>query len=429
MTQNQSRSFRLLRSAPTWRLPLLGLAAGCAGFLASPAHAEYRLASGDTIEVTIAGEPGLGRRARIDLDGRVAVPLIGEMPAAGLSLDDLRAQIQTGMASKVLRRRSADGREYPVTFSSDEISVDVAEYRPVYISGDVSKPGEQGFRPGMTLRQAVALAGGYDIVSQRIASPAFQIADLNAQRDLLLPQLADAQANIARIQAEIGGKNEISGSQIAAAGGADTVPPGLVQTQNTQISLRNAGQEREKTYLVEAQKAVQSRIEALNDQQQKESQGAQEDVNELTRAQNLSQRGLLTSDRLVDARRSQLLSATRLLQTLAETAQSEKDKQELAWKIGSFDDQHKLELLQALQDASLKLAMVRSQIRGVDEKLMVLGPRSQLIANDRQKPQLAIFRNAASGGQIAADENTELLPGDVVDVKLPRRPFPELSME
>ena len=54
----------------------------------------------------------------------------------------------------------------------------VAEYRPVYVNGDVSKPGEYPYRPTTTARQVVALAGGYDIMHIRMNNPYLEVGRL-----------------------------------------------------------------------------------------------------------------------------------------------------------------------------------------------------------------------------------------------------------
>ena len=78
----------------------------------------------------------------------------------------------------------------------EEITVDIAEYRPVYVSGDVSKPGELGYRVGMTVRQVVALAGGYDLLRFRAdRDPTMELADLRGDYETLWTEFARAQVS------------------------------------------------------------------------------------------------------------------------------------------------------------------------------------------------------------------------------------------
>src|SRR6478609_8463120 len=66
---------------------------------APAAYAEYRLGSGDTIEVAVFGRNDLTRRAIVDADGKIQVPLIGEVMASGLTMSELRAKIKELLAT------------------------------------------------------------------------------------------------------------------------------------------------------------------------------------------------------------------------------------------------------------------------------------------------------------------------------------------
>ncbi|WP_245322823.1 polysaccharide biosynthesis/export family protein, partial [Bradyrhizobium valentinum] len=124
------------------------------------AKAEYRVNIGDTLEVAVAGVPELRHRAVVQVDGNISLPLVGTLTVAGLPLPQVRAQIGAALVSKVYRQRTSDGREVVIVIGADEVSTIVAEYRPIYVNGDVSKPGEYPYRPAITARQLVAVAGG-----------------------------------------------------------------------------------------------------------------------------------------------------------------------------------------------------------------------------------------------------------------------------
>ena len=120
----------------------------------------YRLRAGDTIEISIAGPSEMRQSFVLDLDGQISVPLVGVIKAEGSTIGELRDKLQ-----QILPR---------------DIAVNMVDYSPVYINGDVVKPGEQRFRPNMTVRQAVALAGGYEVMRYHLVDPIIQSADLGA---------------------------------------------------------------------------------------------------------------------------------------------------------------------------------------------------------------------------------------------------------
>jgi polysaccharide export outer membrane protein len=116
----------------------------------------------------MAGVPELRHRAAVQMDGNISLPLVGTLPVAGLPLPQIRTKIGAALASKVFRQRTSDGREVVIVIDANEVTTIVAEYRPVYVNGDVSKPGEYPYRPATTARQLVAMAGGYDIIRVRM---------------------------------------------------------------------------------------------------------------------------------------------------------------------------------------------------------------------------------------------------------------------
>src|ERR1700691_5246148 len=146
----------IMPPAIKWGLMVLGLTIS-----ATQAKAEYRVDIGAELEVAEAGVPGLRQRAAVQMDGDISLPLVGMLPVAGLPLPLIRARIGAALASKVFRQRTPDGHETAIVIDADEVTATVAEYRPIYVNGDVSKPGEYPYRPSTTARQVVALAGGY----------------------------------------------------------------------------------------------------------------------------------------------------------------------------------------------------------------------------------------------------------------------------
>jgi Polysaccharide biosynthesis/export protein/SLBB domain len=129
-----------------------------------PAVAQYKLQSGDTLEISMAGVPDFKQRSPVGVEGTIILPLAGQIKVSGLSILDARAAIARDLANRIYRRLTPDGREIPHLVLADEIVVTVVEYRPIYVNGDVVKPGEYTFRPGITVRQAIAIAGGCDLM-------------------------------------------------------------------------------------------------------------------------------------------------------------------------------------------------------------------------------------------------------------------------
>ena len=107
----------------------------------------YTLGSGDRLKITVFGESMLSGEFPVDGSGNISFPLIGEVRARGLSLRELEQRLD---------EKLRDG--YLV---NPRISLEVMNYRPFYILGEVRSPGKYEFISGINLYNAVAMAGGY----------------------------------------------------------------------------------------------------------------------------------------------------------------------------------------------------------------------------------------------------------------------------
>ncbi|MFC4348520.1 polysaccharide biosynthesis/export family protein [Kordiimonas lipolytica] len=107
----------------------------------------YQLGSGDQIRVTVYGEEDLSGEFELDGTGVISMPLIGATKVGGMDLDK---------AEQLIAEKLADG--YLI---NPRVSVEVMNYRPLYILGEVKKPGSYPFVNGMTILNAVALASGF----------------------------------------------------------------------------------------------------------------------------------------------------------------------------------------------------------------------------------------------------------------------------
>lgn len=131
------------------------LVAGCVGD-GDPAETrnpaaqseDYRLGPEDKVKVTVFGEQDLSGEFLVDSSGVMAPPFVGQINVKGLTLREFEA----AYASKL---RDAQILRDP------RVSAEVTSFRPIYVLGEVKKPGQYAFVSGMTVQKAVALAEGY----------------------------------------------------------------------------------------------------------------------------------------------------------------------------------------------------------------------------------------------------------------------------
>lgn len=111
------------------------------------AERTYRLGAGDKLKLTVFGEENLSGQFEVNALGQVPLPLAGEVPAKGLTLDQFRDAVAGRLANGYLK--------------NPKVSVEVLNFRPIYVHGEVKSGGEFAFKTGLKLRDAIAMAGGY----------------------------------------------------------------------------------------------------------------------------------------------------------------------------------------------------------------------------------------------------------------------------
>lgn len=107
----------------------------------------YRLGVGDKLKVSVFGEPDLSGTFEVSGTGTVPMPLVGEIVAKGRPIADFRQAVAARLSEGYLK--------------NPRVSIEVVNYRPIYVHGEVRTGGEYAYKNGLKVRDAVALAGGY----------------------------------------------------------------------------------------------------------------------------------------------------------------------------------------------------------------------------------------------------------------------------
>src|SRR5438445_2963815 len=315
----------------------------------NPARAESGLQCGDVVEISVSGVPELRQRAPVQLDGSITFPVVGTFMVEGVEFSEVRGKIQSVVAGKIFRIRTPDGRELSRMFERDEIAATIVEYRPVYITGDVTRSGEQAFRPRMTVRQALASAGGFSALA-RASATSFDAANLRSEYVTVWLDLVRQNVRVWSIRTELGENVEPDQKAIPPAPVPDAM---LSQIVNLEMEYRKASSvdhERQKDFLrLSIEKAIKQ-AQVLSEQKQSEEEGVRLDEQDLQKARTAFGNGSLPSFRVAEFRRSVLYSATRQLQTTNQLMQLDRFGAETARELEKIDDQRRMRLLAELQD-------------------------------------------------------------------------------
>jgi polysaccharide export outer membrane protein len=162
LAQNQLVLPPMLRPAPTQRVvaqpavivqPMDAQPILPQPVVIGPEETGYMLDSGDRLRVVVFGQEGLSASYAVDTGGSITMPLIGSVPARGRT----PSEVQQAVAAKL---RQGYVRE-------PHVAVEVETYRPFFILGEVTLPGQYPYVANMTVETAVAIAGGYTPRAQK----------------------------------------------------------------------------------------------------------------------------------------------------------------------------------------------------------------------------------------------------------------------
>ncbi|WP_287318834.1 polysaccharide biosynthesis/export family protein [Mesorhizobium sp.] len=380
---------------------------------------EYRLQTGDVIGFAVIGYPEMQKRAVIDQSGVIVLPALGPLNVLGKTIEDVRKEVIEVLKPKSLPQRSDDGTETWTGFYPDQIVVDIEEYRPVYIDGDIASPGIQPFRPGMTVRQAVAAGGGYQLGRGELQNPEMTAADLGGRLHILRIKYQESEIKAARIEAQLSGARVI---EVPDAEGDPSLEPRrdeALQQEGKHLEAVYADQEKERASIKLAATKAAERMGYLKDQQKADQAGAAADAAELVRLKKLFEKGLIQITSVNNAQRAVLLSATRALQTNAEIAQLERDQGDLQRSLDKFIDQGRIDLLAGLQTERAAMNQMRAEMDSLTKQIAyVMQMRSDLVG---EGDRITIGVTRSTDGQAATTEATEdtlLAPGDTITITL-----------
>ncbi len=118
----------------------------------------YLLDTADRLRIFVYGQPNLSRQYVVDHEGKIAVPLIGEVSARGKTTTELQGIIRARLGAQFVK--------------DPQVTVDIQQNRPFFIYGEVKTAGQYPYVSGMTVETAIAIAGGY---TERASERKFRI--------------------------------------------------------------------------------------------------------------------------------------------------------------------------------------------------------------------------------------------------------------
>ncbi|WP_165217345.1 polysaccharide biosynthesis/export family protein [Affinirhizobium pseudoryzae] len=393
---------------------LLGAAPVFTGPASQAAEMAYQLGPMDKLRVRVAqwvpaegvfrSWDALSGDYSVGADGNLSLPFVGSISVSGKSPDAVAGEIGAALQQQFALR------------DPPSASVEIAQFRPVFLAGDVQTPGEYPFMPNMTVLKAVSIAGG---LRRSESGQRFERDFINAQGDLSVydSQRARLIARHARLEAELNGASDIAmPKELEKVANASD----LIRSETALMKQRRDRYELQLKALADLKALLQKEVASLEEKsktQERQLEIAEQDRDKISR---LNEQGLALSSRLlsIEERTAEVQSTlldidTNILRAKQQISQADQDEINLKndWEAQRAKD---------MQDTEAELEKLTLQI-GTNRQLMAeaLTKSAEALRFDPAgravSIRYSIIRETADGPkEIAADEATRLQPGDVV---------------
>ena len=348
--------------------------------------------------------------------GTVSVPLAGEIRAAGLTTRELGSAI------------GAKLKERLGMIEAPDTAVEIVQYRPFYIVGQVDKPGEYPYRPGITVLQAISVAGGMQRIND-MGLFRLNRDSIGARGDLAinLAQTRNMLARKARLNAELNSDTDITFPKELTDHATEPSVKMLIEQERTIFETRRRSLETQISALEHLKSYLNKEVESLNAQVQTEITQMDLVNKELSSVSSLVERGLSSAPRQLLLQRTiaQIEGERLRLQTSVVKAQQDISKTDI--EIVDARNKYNNEVTVELRATEAMLEELKDKGETTAKLIYeseVTAPQfiHDRMTSSKMQPILKIVRETnGTSSELYAAETTEILPGDTIKVEMPMK--------
>ncbi len=384
----------------------------CGTFFVAAGEPRYKLGPGDRVRVRASewraarGEvfewDALAGEFTVNDQGAVSMPLLGEVRAAGLGTGELAQAISDQLQRKV------------GVVQRPESSVEIISYRPFYIVGGVNKPGEFQFRPGVTVLQAIGIAGGYyrpaewRLQREAISSEG-ELRVLDLGRDALL-------ARKARLEAELAGASVIKFPPALLAAVSDTKVSLFIQQEQSIFNARLQNVRSQTEALEQLKVLLNKEIDSLREKSAVQDRQIALARKELELVSSLASKGLTVNSRQLSLEQASAQMESARLDLTVGMLRAQEDLSKANRDILTLHNKRRDESATDLKETQLKIEEFEQKAKTAGQ----LASESTAEGRSESLPVLSIVRRGEGGvTETVVAEDASVVPGDVIRVRIP----------
>jgi exopolysaccharide production protein ExoF len=413
-TATEFSTFLTIRKAPTLLLAAAMTFLTPLNLMAQ--DAQYRLGTADKLRIRVAEwQPADGSIRNWDVingdysvgpSGTLSLPFVGQLDVAGKTPAEVGEAIGGQLQSKFALRNLPSA------------SVEISQFRPVFLAGDVQTPGEYPFAPNLTVLKAVSLAGG---LRRSDSGQRFARDFINARGDAVVydDQRARLLARQARLLAEVRGDTELKKTpELEKITNIDK----LLESESALMKSRVDRYTLQLKALGDLRQLLESEVESL--QKKSETQNRQLALanEDRDRVNRLNEQGLALSARRISAEERAAEVESTLLDIDTSSLRAKQDINKATQDEINLRNDWDAQRSKELQDTEAELEKISTQLTTSRELMSeAVAQSAEAIRFDPSGKSTTITYTVVrdEGGkpkEIKVDENTALQPGDVIKV-------------
>jgi protein involved in polysaccharide export with SLBB domain len=345
----------------------------------------------------------------VSASGIVSLPLIGSLPAEGMTPDEFSATV----AETLQKRAGLSNRP--------EAAVEIIQYRPIYVVGDVERPGEYAFRPGLTVQQAVGLSSGFyrQTEPSPIRPERDRISAVGTYENARL-EMHRALVRRARLTAELAESEQIPVPE-QLRNDADTLR--LIADETAVMNARRDALRSQLAANAELKTLFSKEIDSLEQKVAVQDKQIALARRELKNISTLVEKGLVVSSREFTLERTVADLESKMLDYATATLRARQEISKADRNGTDLKAQRKATIVTELQETNAALDQLQARLATAESLANEAIRTTPRLTPDRS-PQTAqrysfwiVRRNGGNSVKIAADEDTVVKPGDVVRVE------------
>jgi len=372
---------------------------------------DYRLSPGDAVSFDFLDDAEIPVTLTVTSDGDIQFPLIGSTTVVGLTIGEVREKVRNSYISHDI-------------IKDPKIAINITTFRPIFVLGEVKNPGSFAFSPGLSVEQAVGLAGGTQTDQTNPADRVVARARLRGDIEGTQAEIVHEAVYAARLRAQLDGRAKVDLKDvpdIARSYVQNTSIRSVIEIEQKILDTDLATSKSQVDILSEGVAEAEGGLQILAELEKTQKEVVESNKNDFVRVDSLRKRELNTIAEWLRAKTSMSNEKARLLEVYSQMSTSRRELGNLRLELAKLQADRVKDILVKLQERDVAIKKLIAQRHSSEEQYFLMmattGQEAQANSKITFAYQIRRMINGRKQG-INAQSTSEVLPGDVVIVAI-----------